>query len=73
MYKRALVSVSNKTGLEEFLKPLVKKGLELVSTGGTGGFLRSKGFKVIDVKRLGRNFPEVFVGGVSKHFILISI
>lgn len=64
MYKRALVSVSDKTGLEEFLKPLVQKGMEVVSTGGTGSFLKSKGFKVIDVKDV-TSFPEVLSGRVK--------
>ena len=64
MYKRALISVSNKTGLEAFLRPLTEQGLELVSTGGTGEFLRSKGFKVIDVKEL-TGFPEVLSGRVK--------
>ena len=64
MYKRALVSVSDKRGLEEFLRPLVQEGLELVSTGGTGEFLKSKGFKVKDVKDL-TCFPEVLSGRVK--------
>jgi len=64
MYKRALISVSDKTGLEDFLRPLVKQGLELVSTGGTGEFLRSKGFKVIDVEDLTK-FPEVLSGRIK--------
>ena len=37
--KRALVSVSDKTGLINFLKPLVDQGLEVISTGGTLQFL----------------------------------
>ena len=44
MYKRALISVYDKTGLEELLQPLVKQGLHLVSTGGTAEFLKSKAF-----------------------------
>ena len=64
MYKRALVSVSDKTGLEEFLKPLVEQGLHLVSTGGTGEFLKSKGFKVQDVNSV-TAFPEVLSGRVK--------
>ena len=64
MYKRALISVSDKTGLEEFLKPLVKQGLELVSTGGTAQFLKSKNFKVQEVKNL-TSFPEVMEGRVK--------
>ena len=64
MYKRALVSVYDKSGLEDFLSPLVKKGLQIVSTGGTAQFLKSKGFKVIDVKDL-TCFPEVLSGRVK--------
>ncbi len=64
MYKRALISVSDKRGLEGFLKPLVKQGLSLVSTGGTGEFLKSKGFKVVDVKDI-TGFPEVLSGRVK--------
>ena len=64
MYKKALVSVSDKTGLEGFLKPLVGQGLELVSTGGTGMFLKSRGFQVTEVQDL-TGFPEVFSGRVK--------
>ena len=64
MFKKALISVSDKTGLEEFLKPLVKQGLEIVSTGGTAQFLKSKGFKVQKVKDLS-SFPEVLGGRVK--------
>ena len=64
MYKRALISVSDKTGLEEFLKPLVNEGLQLVSTGGTKKFLESKGFKVQDVRDL-TGFPEILSGRVK--------
>ncbi|MDE0092028.1 MAG: bifunctional phosphoribosylaminoimidazolecarboxamide formyltransferase/IMP cyclohydrolase [Oligoflexia bacterium] len=64
IYKRALISVSDKTGLEEFLQPLVKKGLELISTGGTAQFLKSKKFKVQEVKDL-TSFPEVLSGRVK--------
>ena len=64
MYKRALISVSDKTGLEDFLKPLVKQGLRLVSTGGTAQFLKSKNFKVQEVKDLS-SFPEALSGRVK--------
>ena len=64
MYKKALISVSDKTGLEEFLKPLVEQGLEIVSTGGTAQFLRSKNFEVQEVKDLS-SFPEVLEGRVK--------
>ena len=64
MYKKALISVSDKTGLADFLTPLVPKGLKIVSTGGTGEFLKSKGFKVQDVKDLS-SFPPVLGGRVK--------
>lgn len=74
MYKKALISVSDKTGLEEFLRPLVKQGLELVSTGGTAKFLKSKGFEVQEVKKL-TSFPEVMSGRVKTlhPFIFIAL
>lgn len=64
MYKRALVSVSDKTGLFEFLKPLVDQGLQLVSTGGTAQFLRDHKLPVIDVSEV-TQFPEVMDGRVK--------
>lgn len=64
MYKRALVSVSNKEGLVDLLKPLVKQGLSLVSTGGTAKFLAENGFKVTDVSEV-THFPEVMDGRVK--------
>ena len=56
--KRALVSVSDKTGLIDFLKPFVEKGLEIISTGGTLKFLIEAGLKAVDVSQV-TNFPEV--------------
>lgn len=64
MFKRALISVSDKTGLAELLKPLVAQGLEIVSTGGTSQFLRENGFKIIDVSET-TGFPEVMDGRVK--------
>lgn len=64
MFKRALISVSDKTGLVELLKPLVATGLEIVSTGGTSKFLRDHGFKIIDVSET-TGFPEVMDGRVK--------
>ena len=62
--KRALVSVSDKSGLIDFLRPLCKKGLELISTGGTLKFLQESGFKVTDVSQVTK-FPEVLDGRVK--------
>jgi phosphoribosylaminoimidazolecarboxamide formyltransferase/IMP cyclohydrolase len=61
---RVLVSTSDKTGLIEFLKPLVTAGLELVSTGGTYEFLKKNNFEVSEVAELTK-FPEVLDGRVK--------
>lgn len=61
---RALISTSDKTGLIEFLRPMVVLGLELVSTGGTYEFLKKNGFEVIDVAEV-TGFPEVLDGRVK--------
>lgn len=59
-----MVSVSDKVGLTEFLGPLVKDGLRLISTGGTAKFLREKGFEVVDISEV-TGFPEVMDGRVK--------
>ncbi len=64
MFKNALVSVSDKTGLAEFLLPLYQKGLRIVSTGGTAQFLKDKGMTVIDISEQ-TGFPEVMGGRVK--------
>ena len=63
-FSRALISVSDKTGLVDFLKPLVKDGLSIVSTGGTAKLLKAEGFKVSEVEEL-TGFPEVMHGRVK--------
>ncbi len=62
--RRALLSVSDKTGLEAFAKRLAARGVELVSTGGTANALRSAGFAVRDVSDL-TGFPEMMDGRVK--------
>jgi phosphoribosylaminoimidazolecarboxamide formyltransferase/IMP cyclohydrolase len=63
--KRALISVSDKTGLEPFAKVLhVEFGVELLSTGGTAQFLRSLGLPVTDVAEV-TGFPEMMSGRVK--------
>ena len=64
MWKRALISVSDKTGLIEFVKPLVAQGLEIVSTGGTADHLRKAGLPVTDVSEV-TGFPEILDGRVK--------
>ncbi|MDZ4675879.1 MAG: bifunctional phosphoribosylaminoimidazolecarboxamide formyltransferase/IMP cyclohydrolase [Oligoflexia bacterium] len=63
MFKRALVSTSNKTGLIEFIKPLVEQGCDIVSTGGTSKFLRDHGIKVLEVADV-TGFPEMMDGRI---------
>lgn len=63
MFRRALVSTSDKTGLVEFLKPFAEKGCEIVSTGGTSRHLREKGLRVTEVSEV-TGFPEVMDGRV---------
>ena len=61
---RALLSVSDKTGLVDFAKALAGFGVELVSTGGTAKALKDAGLKVTDVAEL-TGFPEMMDGRVK--------
>lgn len=61
---RALLSVSDKTGLVAFARELAGYGIELVSTGGTAKTLKDAGLKVIDVADL-TGFPEMMDGRVK--------
>jgi phosphoribosylaminoimidazolecarboxamide formyltransferase / IMP cyclohydrolase len=62
--KRALLSVSDKTGLVELGQALAAKGVELVSTGGTAKALRAAGLTVRDIDDL-TGFPEMMDGRVK--------
>lgn len=62
--RRALISVSDKSGLEDFAKILVAQGIEIVSTGGTAKLLSSKDIPVIDITEL-TGFPEMMDGRVK--------
>ena len=62
--RRALLSVSDKTGLAELGKALSERGVELVSTGGTARTLREAGLDVRDVSEL-TGFPEMMDGRVK--------
>ncbi len=62
--RRALVSVSDKSGLDTFVRGLVALGFEIVSTGGTRRFLEDAGVPVIDVSSY-TGFPEVMDGRVK--------
>ena len=62
--RRALLSVSNKTGLLELAKSLQAANVEIISTGGTAKELRSAGIEVTDVAQL-TGFPEIMGGRVK--------
>jgi len=62
--RRALLSVSDKSGLVEFARGLAELGVELVSTGGTRAALEASGLAVRDVSEL-TNFPEIMDGRVK--------
>jgi phosphoribosylaminoimidazolecarboxamide formyltransferase/IMP cyclohydrolase len=64
MFKNALVSCSDKTGLIDFLRPLAESGTRILSTGGTARTLREAGIKVVDVAEQ-TGFPEVMDGRVK--------
>lgn len=62
--RRALLSVSDKTGLEDLARALSKRNVELFSTGGTLKFLRDKGFAATAVEDY-TGFPEMMDGRVK--------
>jgi phosphoribosylaminoimidazolecarboxamide formyltransferase/IMP cyclohydrolase len=62
--RRALISVSDKTGVAEFAKSLAALGVELLSTGGTAGALREAGLEVTDVSEF--TGQEEILGGRVK-------
>jgi len=62
--KRALLSVFDKTGMEDFAKELARLGVELVSTGGTARLIAGTGAAVRDISDL-TGFPEMMDGRVK--------
>jgi phosphoribosylaminoimidazolecarboxamide formyltransferase/IMP cyclohydrolase len=62
--RRALLSVSDKTGLADFARALHARGVELVSTGGTRAMLAGEGLPVRDISEL-TGFPEIMDGRVK--------
>ncbi len=61
---RALVSVSDKSGLADLSKVLHEMGVEIISTGGTANFLREKNIPVVDISDY-TGFPEIMDGRVK--------
>ncbi|MFN3535606.1 MAG: bifunctional phosphoribosylaminoimidazolecarboxamide formyltransferase/IMP cyclohydrolase, partial [Desulfatiglandales bacterium] len=58
---RAIVSVTDKSGLGEFGKSLMEMGVQIISTGGTAKFLKSEGVNIIDISDY-TGFPEIMDG-----------
>src|SRR5687768_18354571 len=61
---RALLSVSDKSGLVEFARALAARGFSLVSTGGTAGMLQQAGLHVVPISEV-TGFPEMMDGRVK--------
>src|ERR1700676_1226556 len=62
--QRALISVSDKTGLADFARGLAAAGIEIYSTGGTRRYLEGLGLAVCDVSAY-TGFPEMMDGRVK--------
>ncbi len=62
--RRALISLSDKTGAAEFARKLSNLGVEIISTGGTANALREAGLRVTDVSDV-TGFPEMMDGRVK--------
>ena len=63
-FKRALISVSDKTGVTNFAKELFKQGVEIISTGGTATVLKKADVKIKEVSEV-TGFPEILDGRVK--------
>lgn len=62
--RRALISLSDKSGLEDLARALAERNIELISTGGTSAKLKGAGFAVTDVADV-TGFPEIMDGRVK--------
>ncbi|MGB5686493.1 MAG: IMP cyclohydrolase [Candidatus Electrothrix sp.] len=61
---RALISLTDKSGIEDFAKALTEMGIEILSTGGTAKKMRDNGIPVTDVSEF-TGFPEMLDGRVK--------
>lgn len=61
---RALISVSNKQGLSDFVKKLIAMRIEIISTGGTAHFLKQQDIPIIEISDV-TGFPEMLDGRVK--------
>ncbi|HEU4871964.1 MAG TPA: hypothetical protein VFT44_02615, partial [Pyrinomonadaceae bacterium] len=62
--RRALISVSDKTGIVDFARELARFDVEIISTGGTAKTLRDAGISVRDISEI-TGFPEMMDGRVK--------
>lgn len=62
--QRALISLTDKSGIEEFARFLAEMGIEILSTGGTAKKMRESGISVTDVSEF-TGFPEMLDGRVK--------
>lgn len=62
--QRALISLTDKSGIEEFANALSSMGIEILSTGGTAAKIREAGITVVDVSEF-TGFPEMLDGRVK--------
>ncbi len=62
--ERALISLTDKSGIEDFAKELAELGVEILSTGGTAAKMRESGIEVMDVSDF-TGFPEMLDGRVK--------
>ncbi|NGQ97022.1 bifunctional phosphoribosylaminoimidazolecarboxamide formyltransferase/IMP cyclohydrolase [Brevibacillus sp. SYP-B805] len=62
--KKALISVSDKTGLVPFARQLAELGIEIISTGGTASLLKAEGIPVTGISEV-TGFPEILDGRVK--------
>jgi len=62
--RRAILSVTDKTGIVDFARQLARMGVELISTGGTARLMRDSGISVKDISDL-TGFPEMLDGRVK--------
>ncbi len=62
--ERALISLTDKSGIEDFARQLEEMGVEILSTGGTAKKMRDNGIKVMDVSEF-TGFPEMLDGRVK--------
>ena len=62
--ERALISLTDKSGIEGFAKELAEMGVEILSTGGTAAKMREAGIEVMDVSEF-TGFPEMLDGRVK--------